>query len=102
MVENIREVIKEEVNNQEIHNCLSCPHAFAGDIGIECWRRKSEGIVVALTEDQIFMNCAARDVETYPVGQLSDKYLEWMKEREYKSDLDLRNMVYEKDIVGGD
>jgi hypothetical protein len=102
MVENIREAIKEEVNNQEVHNCLSCPHAFAGDIGIECWRRKSEGIVVALTEDQIFMNCAARDVETYPVGQLSDKYLEWMKEREYKSDLDLRNMAYEKDIVGGD
>ena len=60
MVENIREVIKEEVNNQEVHNCLSCPHAFAGDIGIECWRRKSEGIVVALLRIQIFMNCAAR------------------------------------------
>ncbi len=96
MVENIREAIKEEVNNQEVHNCLSCPHAFAGDIGIECWRRKSEGIVVTLTEDQIFMNCAARDVEQYPVGQLSNKYLEWIKEREYKSDLDLRLKEYNK------
>jgi hypothetical protein len=103
--------IIEKVNNEQeqvvipkVHNCLSCQYAFASDSGVECRRRESEGVVITLTEDQIFMNCAARDADGYKT-RISSKYLDWIEERDYKTSLRDRQDAYRlvmNDIVGGD
>ncbi|HBY19627.1 MAG TPA: hypothetical protein DEG71_01185 [Clostridiales bacterium] len=84
-----------EVNKQEVHNCLKCDFAIVGNGYVECHRRESEGVIVKITEDQIYVNCAAGDAEQYNVGGLSDKYLDSIKGREYKRDLELRSRAYE-------
>jgi len=89
----------KEVNKQEVHNCLHCDFAIVGNGCVECHRRESEGVIVEITEDQIYVNCAARDAEQYNVGGLSDKYLDSIKGREYKRDLELRSREYTKVLV---
>jgi len=91
----------EEVNKKAVHNCTTCKYSFAVDGHVECHRRESEGVIVEITEDQIYVNCVARDAEQYNVGGLSDKYLDYIKLREYKRDLELRSRVYQKDVYGG-
>jgi hypothetical protein len=104
MIENITEKVDTYEQEPKIKNCTNCGFSYLNNGKVECHRREAEGVVIEISEDQIYLECAARDVEVWD-EDLNDEMIDNMLTEEYEDLLEERQEEYVKvmnDIFGGD